>query len=55
MYALAECPDGAMAQAVYDKFADGRYGGRISPSPGVVAFAASRDECSADLRSTLED
>jgi predicted RNase H-like HicB family nuclease len=45
----------AMAQAVYDKLADGTYGGRIPPCPGVVAFTASLGECSEDLRSTLED
>jgi predicted RNase H-like HicB family nuclease len=55
MYILTEYLDRAMAQAVYDKLNDGMYGGRIPPCPGVVAFAASLGECSADLRSTLED
>jgi hypothetical protein len=32
-----------------------RYGGRIPPCPGVVAIATSLSDCSADLRSTLED
>ncbi|MGA2771430.1 MAG: type II toxin-antitoxin system HicB family antitoxin [Bryobacteraceae bacterium] len=55
MYILTEYLDRAMAQAVYDKLADGTYGGRIPSCPGVVAFAASLCECSEDLRSTLED
>jgi len=55
MYILTEYIDGAMAQAVYDKFEDGTFGGRIPPCPGVVAFAASLGECAQDLRSTLED
>jgi predicted RNase H-like HicB family nuclease len=55
MYILTEYLDPAMAQAVYDKLDDGTYGGRIPACPGVVASAASLSECSADLRSTLED
>ena len=55
MYTLTEYLDRAMAQAIYDKFAGGRYGGRIPPCPSVVAFAPSLDECSKELRSTLED
>ena len=55
MYILTGYLDRAMAQAVYEKLADGSYGGRIPPCPGVVAFAASLSECSEDLRSTLED
>lgn len=55
MYILTEYLDQAMAQAVYEKLDDGKYGGRIPTCPGVVAFAASLGECSEDLRSTLED
>ena len=55
MYILTEYLDRAMAQAVYEKLDDGTYGGRIPACPGVVAFAGSLSECSADLRSTLED
>jgi hypothetical protein len=55
MYILTEYLDGAMAQAVYDKLDDGKYGGRIPACPGVIACGASLSECSQDLRSTLED
>lgn len=55
MYILVGYLDRAMAQAVYEKLDDGTCGGRIPACPGVVAFAASLSECSADLRSTLED
>ena len=55
MYILTDYLDRAMAQAVYDKFDDGTYGGRIPPCPGVIAFAPSLVECSEGLRSTLED
>lgn len=55
MLVLTEYLDRAMAQAVYEKLDDGTYAGRIPPCPGVIAFAASPDECSEDLRSTLED
>ena len=41
MYILTEYLDQAMAQAVYEKLDDGKYGGRIPTCPGVVAFAAS--------------
>ena len=44
-----------MAQAAYDKLHDGTYGGRIPACPGVVAFGATLRDCSAELRSTLED
>jgi len=55
MYILTEYLDQAMAQAAYEKLDDGKYGGRIPSCPGVIAFAASQDECSKELRSTLED
>ena len=55
MIVLTEYLDRAMAQAVYDKLNDGTYGGRIPACSGVVAFGASLNDCSADLRSTLED
>jgi hypothetical protein len=55
MFVLTEYLDRAMAQAVYDKLHDGTYGGRIPACAGVVAFGASLNDCSADLRSTLED
>jgi len=45
----------AMAQAVYDKFEDGTFAGRIPQCPGVVAFGKTLAECEAELRSTLED
>ena len=55
MYILTEYLGRAMAQAVFEKFEDGTYGGRIPSCPGVVAFGASLRECSENLRSTLED
>jgi predicted RNase H-like HicB family nuclease len=55
MYVLTEYLDRAMDQAVYEKLDDGKYGGRIPSCPGVVAFGASLDACSEELRSTLED
>ena len=55
MYILSDYLDRAMAQAEYEKFDDGSYGGRVPPCPGVVAFAPSLAECAEDLRSALED
>jgi hypothetical protein len=52
MYILTEYLDQAMAQAVYEKLDDGKYGGRIPTCPGVVAFAASLGECSEDPTAT---
>lgn len=45
----------AMAQAEYDKFEDGSFGGRIPMCIGVLAFGETLRECEAELRSTLED
>ena len=55
MYVLTEYLDRAMAEAAYETLEDSTVAGRIPPCPGVIAFASSRDECSQELRSTLED
>lgn len=45
----------ALAQAEYDKLADGTYAGRIPSCTRVIAFAATLRQCENELRSTLED
>ena len=54
-FILTEYVNEAMAQAVYEKFDDGAYGGRIPTCAGVVAFGMTLRECETELRSTLED
>jgi predicted RNase H-like HicB family nuclease len=52
---LSEYIEQAMAQALYDKFEDSTFAGRIPLCPGVVAFEKTLRECEYALRSTLED
>ena len=54
-YVLSEYVEEAMAQAAYDKLEDGTFTGRISASPGVVAFGVTLRACQEELRSTLEE
>lgn len=54
-YILSDYIGRAMAQAEYDKLADGSFAGHIASCKGVVAFGATLKECEAQLRSTLED
>lgn len=54
-FVLSEYLEGALAQAEYDKLADGTFAGRISICPGVIAFSGTLKECERELRSTLED
>lgn len=54
-HVLSEYIGQAMAQALYDKFEDGTFAGRIPLCPGVVAFEKTLRECEYALRSTLED
>lgn len=54
-FILTDYVNQAMSRAVYDKFEDGTFAGRIPPCKGVVAFGSTLSECETDLRSTLED
>jgi len=45
----------ARREAIYEKFEDGTFSGRIPTCQGAVAFGASLSECEFELRSTLED
>ena len=45
----------AMAQAVYEDFDDGTFGGTIPPCWGVIAFGDTLPECQEELQSVLED
>jgi predicted RNase H-like HicB family nuclease len=54
-YILTEYVDQAMAQAEYDKLADGSFSGRIPTCQGVVAFGSTLRQCQEELHSTLED
>lgn len=45
----------ALAAVPYEGLADGTFAGRISPCPGVVAFAETSSRCEEELRSVLED
>src|SRR3989304_2401645 len=53
-YILSEYVEQAMAQALYDKFEDSTFSGRIPVCKGVVAFGATLRQCEDELRSTLE-
>ncbi len=53
-YILTDYVEHALAQAVYEKFEDGTFGGRIPSCAGVVAFGTTLRECEDELRSTLE-
>jgi predicted RNase H-like HicB family nuclease len=54
-YILTDYVNQALAEAVYDKFEDGTFSGRIPTCVGVIAFSTTLIECEAELRSTLED
>jgi predicted RNase H-like HicB family nuclease len=54
-YILSEYLDKAIAQAEFDKLDDGTFAGRIPACKGVIAFGPTLQECSSELRSTLED
>jgi predicted RNase H-like HicB family nuclease len=54
-YILSEYLERAIAQAEFDKLEDGSFAGRIPSCKGVIAFGATLQECSSELRSTLED
>lgn len=54
-FILSDYVEQAMAEATYDKLADGSFAGRIPVCPGVIAFADSLRDCEEELRSTLED
>ena len=54
-YILSEYLERAIAQAEFDKLEDGTFAGRIPSCKGVIAFGATLQECSSELRSTLED
>ena len=54
-FVLTDYVNQTLAEAVYDKLADGTFSGRIPSCPGVIAFGATLSESEAELRSTLED
>ena len=54
-FILADYVDQALALAVYEKFEDGTFAGRIPLCKGVFASAANLGECQDELRATLED
>lgn len=54
-FILTDYVNQALAKAVYDKLEDGTFSGKIMPCVGIVAFGATLQECSAELRSILED
>jgi predicted RNase H-like HicB family nuclease len=45
----------AMSEVVYEKIDDNEYAGRIPSCSGVIAFAATLEECKQELLSVLED
>jgi predicted RNase H-like HicB family nuclease len=44
----------AMSKAVYEKFEDGTYSGKIPQTPGVIAFGETLYQCQEELKSVLE-
>ena len=54
-YILSEYVEQVLAQAVYDKFEDGTFSGRIPPCKGVIAFGNTLRECEDELHSIFED
>jgi len=44
----------ALSKAVYDKFEDGTFSGKIPQCPGVVAFGNTLYQCQQELKSSLE-
>lgn len=51
---LIEYIDKAMSGAVYDKFEDGSFCGKIPKCPGVIAFGSTLYQCEQELKSSLE-
>jgi predicted RNase H-like HicB family nuclease len=51
---LIEYISKAMMKAVYEKFEDGTYSGKIPQCPGVIAFGETLYQCQEELRSVLE-
>ena len=45
----------AMSEAVYEKFDDNEYVGKIPCCWGVIAFAPTLEKCKDELLSVLED
>lgn len=54
-YVLSDYINLAMAQAVYDKLANGTIAGRIHICSNVLAFGNSLGQCEYELRSTLKE
>jgi predicted RNase H-like HicB family nuclease len=54
-YILSDYVERAMEMAVYDKFEDGVFVGKIPLCKGVIAFGGTLRECEDILQSTLED
>ncbi|MSQ14224.1 MAG: type II toxin-antitoxin system HicB family antitoxin [Dehalococcoidia bacterium] len=54
-FVLTDYVERAMAKAVYKKFSDGSYAGRVPPCKGVIAFGPSLSDCEREFRSTLEE
>ena len=51
---LTEYIERAMDKAMYDKFEDGTYCGKIPECPGTVAFGKTLYGCQNELKSVLE-
>ena len=51
---LIEYIDKAMSKAVYDKFEDDTFVGKIPLCPGVIAFGETLYQCQQELKSSLE-
>jgi predicted RNase H-like HicB family nuclease len=51
---LIEYIDKAMSGAIYDKFEDGSFSGKIPKCPGVIAFGETLYQCEQELKSSLE-
>ena len=54
-YILSDYLEQAMAEAIYDKFEDQTFVGKIPICQGVIAFGSTLKQCQQELRSTLED
>lgn len=51
---LLEYVEEAMERAVYEKFEDGSFGGRIPACPGVVATGKTLSQCQKNLQDILD-
>lgn len=51
---LLEYVEEAMERAVYEKFEDGTFGGRIPACPGVVAAGKTLSQCQKELQEILD-